>query len=76
MGPSYELASTRKFCRGRTEVVRTTTPEVLYFVYVMIDECNTTEREKVEALLRATDTLSRRAEEVLSLNLFLNTVNP
>ena len=63
--PSYELASTRKFCRGRTEVIRTTTPEVLYFVHIMIDESNTTEQEKVEAMLRAADTLTTRAKEVI-----------
>ncbi|KAJ9579762.1 hypothetical protein L9F63_004599 [Diploptera punctata] len=63
--PSYELASTRRFCRGRTEVVRTTTPEALFFIYAMLDECNMSDKEKAEALLRATDTVTLRTIEAM-----------
>ncbi|KAJ1759028.1 hypothetical protein LPJ58_002491 [Coemansia sp. RSA 1591] len=52
LAPVYETASTRQFLHGRTETVRSLTPQVAQCVYTMCD-ATTTPRDRYTALVRA-----------------------
>ena len=51
LAPTYESAQTRKFKRGRTEVIRSATPEVLEWCQVM--ESDAPAAKKAEMMKRA-----------------------
>ena len=62
IGATYESIATRHFERGRTEAMRTVTPEVLEFVKTMVDESTST-NEKIIAFRAAGDKHVARARE-------------
>ncbi|KEG09557.1 carnitine O-palmitoyltransferase II [Trypanosoma grayi] len=62
---TYESASTAAFLRGRTECIRSATPESHAFTMLM-DKPNATANEKVEALLKAIRKHSKNAKNAKS----------
>lgn len=62
IGATYESIATRQFCRGRTEAMRTVTPEVFKFVET-IENTEATNVEKTAAFREAAKKHGERAKQ-------------
>ncbi len=62
IGATYESIATRQYCRGRTEAMRTVTPEVFTFVETM-ENPSASEAQKIEAFKNAASKHVARAKD-------------
>ncbi|MBO6548050.1 MAG: choline/carnitine O-acyltransferase [Rhizobiales bacterium] len=62
IGATYESIATRQYCRGRTEAMRTVTPEVFKFVET-IESSNASQDEKIKAFREAATKHVERAKQ-------------
>jgi len=62
IGATYESIATRQYCRGRTEAMRTVTPEVFKFVET-IESTSATTEEKINAFKEAASKHVERAKQ-------------